>query len=293
MRLCHNLVKIKNKRSRTWLVPKIFSLQLTLKGILLCVCIFFLSTPAHGIEGLSGSTWGNLTQSVNGLTGSGAQGWIKQGVDWFSLPDGILFDTYVEYRFQARTKQQQYYNAHGPVLGLELKKSSFRLGLDYYWEVYPDWPGGVQRSHNREFYLTGYYNWDVKKLSNINTSKIVGLPGAVWFDLTYDINGLTGSGAQGWINQGIDWFTLPYGIIFNTYAEYRYQMQTKKKEYYNAYGPVLGVELKKSYFRFGMDYYWETYPNWPGGAQHSNYLEAYLTWYIDWDLLKMVKSQKE
>ncbi len=287
-------MRVNNKQiSRTLLAPMMLPRLAILRVILFCLYTLFLSTPAHGIEGLSGSTWGNLTQSVNGLTGSGAEGWIRQGVDWFSLPGGITFDTYAEYRFRTRTKQQQYYNAQGPVLGLEFKKSSFRLGLDYYWEEYPDWPGGTQRSHNREFYLTGYYNWDARKLINLTSSKIVGLPGAVWFNLTYDINGLTGSGAQGWINQGLDWFTLPHDIIFNTYAEYRYRAQTKQREYYNAYGPALGIELKKSYFRLGTDYYWETYPDWPGGAQHSNYLEVYLTWYIDWDLLKSVKSHKE
>ncbi len=36
---------------------------------------------------------------------------------------------------------------------------------------------------------------------------------------------------------------------------------------------ALGIELKKSYFRLGTDYHWETYPDWPGGGQQQTTLK--------------------
>ncbi len=261
-----------------------------MRSLLLCGFFLIMAKPAQGIEGLPGSTWGTLTYSPNGLTGSGAMGWINQGIDWITLPGDITFNTFAEYRYRHRTKQNQYYDAQGPALGLEFKKSFLRLGFDYYWEVLPEWPGGVQRSNSGELYLSGYYDWDLNKSSIINISGIVGLPGSIWAYLNHDARGLTGSGAMGWINQGIDWITLPGGIRFNTYAEYRYRHRTKQNQYYDAQGPALGLEFKKSVLKLGMDYYWESYPEAPPNQPgRSNYLEFYLTWYIDWDLKKLVK----
>ena len=100
-------------------------------------CLLFSSVPATAIEGLPGSTWGRASYDATGLTGSGFNGWINQGIDWVKLPGDIIFNTYIEYRYKAREKQDDYYNVYGPAIGLELKKSDFRLGMDYYWEKYP------------------------------------------------------------------------------------------------------------------------------------------------------------
>jgi hypothetical protein len=259
-------------------------------SVLLYGFVLIAPMSAQGIEGLPGSTWGILTDSVNGLTGSGGMGWVNQGIDWITWPGGITFNTYAEYRYRNRTKQNQYYDAQGPALGFEFKKSFLRMGMDYYWEKFPAWPGGVQHSNSGEFYLTGYYDWDLNRFSSINITGVTGLPGAIWADLTYDAKGLTGSGATGWVNQGIDWTTLPGGIRFNTFAEYRYRHRTKQNQYYDAQGPALGLEFKKSFLRLGMDYYWESYPeSFPNQPGRSNYLEFYLSWYIDWDLKKLMK----
>jgi hypothetical protein len=277
-----------NGRSFGFFSSRILSLRVIMRSTLLCGLILFFSPPAQAIEGLPGSTWGTVTDSFHGKglsLGEGGMGWINQGIDWVTLPGGITFDTYAEYRYRHRAQNKQYYDSWGPALGLEFKVSFLRLGIDYYWQKYPYWPGGVQRSNNREFYLTGYYQWDLNKSTGLNTSKIVGFPGAIWFDLTYDAKGLTGSGGQGWINQGIDWVTLPGGIIFNTFGEYRYRERTKQFQYFDAQGPAVGFEFKKSAFTLGMDYYWESDPELQG-VRKFGYYELFLTWYIDWDLKK-------
>jgi len=113
--------------------------------------------------------------------------------------------------------------------------------------------------------------------------EIQGLPGSTWGQTHYEGEGLTGPGALGWVNQGIDWTTLPGGVVFNTYAEYRFRLRTENKEFYNGYGPVLGLEFKKSIFSLGVDYYWERFPEL---SENSNRLQYYLTWYYSWDLKK-------
>jgi len=196
------------------------------------------------------------------------------------LPGDVTLNTYVEYRYRARTEQNIYYDANGPAIGLALKKSVFEFGMDYYQENFPRLN---KTSDNNEIYLTWFYDWDLKKSGVINFSEIEGFSGSTWGRAVYDTTGLTGSGFNGWINQGIDWVKLPGDIIFNTYIEYRYKAREKQDDYYNVYGPAIGLELKKSVFRLGMDYYWEKYPV---INQNSESFEIYLTWYYNWDLKK-------
>ena len=281
-------MKISGWRPPHVILPGVPLVQFVMRSVLLCGCILFFSARAQAIEGLPGSTWGTVTDSFHGngpALGEGGMGWINQGIDWVTLPGGITFDTYAEYRYRHRAHHKEYYDSWGPALGFEFKISFLRLGMDYYWQKYPSWPGGVQRSNNREYYLTGYYQWDLNKLSGINTSSVGGFPGSIWFNLTNDASGLTGSGAQGWINQGIDWTTLPGGIIFNTFAEYRFRERTKQFQYFDAQGPAVGLEFKKSAFRLGLDYYWESDPELQGN-RNFGYYELYLTWYVDWNLKK-------
>lgn len=229
---------------------------------------------SHAIEGLPGSTWGHLSHDTNGLTGSGAMGNINQGIDWSTLPGGIALNTYAEYRYRSRTKEKLYYDAEGPVLGLELKKSFLKLGLDYYWERLPELGENFQ---NREFYLSWYYDWR-KPMESVPFD---ALSGSTWGILTHDMDGLTGDGAMGYINQGIDWTTLPANVVLNTYAEYRYRSRSKQQDYYNTQGPAVGIEFQKSYFKLGMDYYWERYPELNTTSENR---QIYLNWYYYWDL---------
>jgi len=112
---------------------------------------------------------------------------------------------------------------------------------------------------------------------------IEGLPGSTWGQLTYEGESLTGPGAQGYLNQGIDWITVPGGITVNTFAEFRYRGRSKNKTFYNAYGPALGLELQRSPLKLGVDYYWERFPEL---SESSNRVQYYLGWYYEWDLLK-------
>lgn len=248
--------------------------------IILCGAVFAAPARAYELVGLPGSTWGQLTHDNGPLSGSGAMGNINQGIDWVKLPGDVTLDTYVEYRWRSRTRNKLYYDAQGPVVGVELKKSYFKLGADYYWERLVELH---RTSYDREFYLTWYYWWDLKRADIAWLKGVYGLPGSTWGTLTYDVNGINGSGAMGYVNQGIDWIKLPGDVILNTFVELRHRSRTRNKPYYDAEGPAAGVEFKKSFLRAGADYYWERYP---ALHQSSERLEYYVSWYYYWDLLK-------
>ena len=108
-----------------------------------------------------------------------------------------------------------------------------------------------------------------------------GYPGSTWGQLTHDVDTLVGSGAMGYVNQGIDWWVLPGGITFNTFVEGRYRLRSENKEFYNAYSGATGLELKRTPFRLGMNYLWERFPE---AGEQSNKLQYYLAWYFEWDL---------
>jgi hypothetical protein len=110
---------------------------------------------------------------------------------------------------------------------------------------------------------------------------ILALPGSTWGQLSHDDDNLVGTGAMGYINQGVDWIKLPGEITFNTFAEFRYRLRDKNNDFYNAYGPAVGVEFKKSFFKLGINYYWEQFPSLD---ERSNKLQFYLSWFYDWDL---------
>lgn len=255
-------------------------LQIFLVGIFACSLFIAATACAFEVQGLPGSTWGNVNHSTSGLTGSGGMGWVKQGIDWFIIPGDIVVNTFAEYRYRAREKQKTYYNSHGPVLGLELRKSYFTAGIEYYRERFPKLG---ETSRSRGFYGTWYYDWNVKSKKVRDLLGVRDLPGSTWGRLYKDINGLTGSGAMGWINQGVNWFTIPGNIIVNTYAEYRYRGRTKEKLYYNAHGPAVGLEFRKDFLRLGVSYYWEKFPEL---NERSNAAGYYLTWHYSWDLKK-------
>ncbi|MEW6683742.1 MAG: hypothetical protein AB1451_12590 [Nitrospirota bacterium] len=108
-----------------------------------------------------------------------------------------------------------------------------------------------------------------------------GLPGSTWGQASYEKADIAGPGIIGYVNQGIDWTTLPGDLKVNTFAELRYRFRENNKEFYNAYGPALGAELRRSPWHLGVDYYWEQYPEL---EERSNRFQFYLRWYHDWNL---------
>lgn len=114
-----------------------------------------------------------------------------------------------------------------------------------------------------------------------SASGIEAFPGSAWGRASYEQADIAGPGVLGYFNQGVDWITLPGELTLNTFAELRYRFRENNKEFYNAYGPAIGMELRRAPWHVGVDYYWERYPEL---NETSNRLQIYVSWYHDWDL---------
>ncbi len=142
-------------------VPRdVTTLRALFGGALMVFALAVSPENAVAVEGLPGSTWGSVSQDADNIEGPGAIGYLNQGVDWTTLPGGVVFNTFAEFRYRIRGGNKTYYNAYGPALGLELRKWSFHLGMDYYWQRFPE----LDESSNRlRYYLSWYYDWDLKR----------------------------------------------------------------------------------------------------------------------------------
>ena len=242
-----------------------------------------LSAPARAYSplGYPGSTFGDLTRNFDGLEGSGTQGWVRQGVTWLR-PKGIDLSTYAEYSWRMRTKNQHYYTAYGPGLMAALEKGPVSMGIEYSWLRYP-----IASRTTKYVSLFGlwYYSTDSYVLAGKKGGKHTpqALPLSSWGRLNYDLQGIEGSGSQGWVKQGADWFTLGRGWMLNTYAEYNWRLRTKSRNYYNAFGPSIGIECSKTPVKIGLEYLWQKFPE---DHISTRTFDLYLNWYFGWNLKK-------
>ena len=244
--------------------------------------LLFFQHPSFAIEGLPGSTWGEVSHDVDSLVGNGSMGFLNQGIDWVILPGGMTLNTFAEFRYRLRSRNNDFYNAYGPLVGMELKKSIFGLGADYHWERFPELS---ETDAKFQFYLRWYYNWDLKRaIPAFKALPVQGLSGSSWGELSHDTSSFIGNGIIGYVNQGIDWVLLPGGVTLNTFAEFRYRLRSRNNDFYNAYGPALGAELRKENIALGVDYFWERFPDLP---ETDGKVQYYLRWYFDWDLKKI------
>jgi predicted Zn-dependent protease len=233
------------------------------------------------IEGLSGSSYGSVTQDLVGSTGLGVSASIKQGIDWIKLPWDIVLSTYGEYKYSTRTSEKRYFDDSGYGVGIEFNKSVFKVGAEYFWDTLTQ---QNQTKITELLYLSWYHDWTKRIWFDDEEGswlKMDALSGSTYGKTTHDFAGLTGTSISGYINQGIDWFTLPGGITFNTYAEYRFSFRTKDTLYYNAHGPAVGLEFQKKPFTLGSNWFYQMYPE---RGIVDRQVGVYLRWYYDWDL---------
>jgi hypothetical protein len=112
------------------------------------------------VLGFPTTTWGKVYHDFDHLEGTGTLGWVSQAVEWFSLPGDVVFRTLAIYRWRFRSKNEQYFDAHGPGLGIELGHKTVDLGLEYSWQRYPKLNTSTNDWH---LYLTWYFGWDLKQ----------------------------------------------------------------------------------------------------------------------------------
>lgn len=241
------------------------------------------------IEGLPGFTWGGIAQDLKRDTGTKGTLTVNQGIEWVKLPGDIIFSTFAEYGYRNRTRDNLYYYARSKTLGLELERSPFKLGTKYSWVISPEQD---KTDLIKSLYLRGYQEWYkfMKRKLRKSWLKFEAFSGSTYGRITHDLDNRTGTGISGYINQGIDWFTLPGEITFNTYVEYRYSFRSRDNFYYNAQSPGLGMMFTKSPFELGIEYFWKNFTEQKVTEQRW---EVYLRWYYDWDLKSYINKVKK
>ena len=240
-----------------------------------------LSEVLSPIVGLSGFTYGAMSHDLQGATGTGASMVLNQGIDLVKLPWDVLLRTYGELSYRTRSKDFNYYDLFGHSLGIELKKSIFRLGAEYVSEQYTT---RNKLDTGPHLFLGWYHDWYkymYDRSEEAGWFNIQSLAGSTYGKVSDDLGGSTGTGVSGSIIQGVNWLTLPGSMMLNSFVEYRYNFRTRDNVYYNEHGPVVGTELQRSPFRAGIECYWEH-----DTERHllNSRVSVYLKWYYGWDL---------
>jgi len=240
-----------------------------------------LSKVLSPIVGLSGFSYGAMSHDLQGATGTGASMVFNQGIDLVKLPWDVLLRTYGELSYRTRSKDFTYYDLFGHSLGIELKKSIFRLGAEYVSEQYTT---RSKLDTGPHLFLGWYHDWYkylYDRSEEAGWFNINSLAGSTYGKVSDDLGGSTGTGISGSIIQSINWLTLPGNVMLNSFAEYRYNFRTRDNVYYNEHGPVVGTELQRSPFRAGIECYWEH-----DTERHllNSRISVYLKWYYGWDL---------
>lgn len=231
------------------------------------------AAPARGYAplGYPGSTWGYAGRDLDGIDGNATQGHLTQGVDWLRLPRGWTLETFGGYAWRLRSRNRTYFDAHSPYAGAMVYRGGLSAGADYVWHRYPS----LNETTGQPSLFAAWYARRPLRAAGRTA------PLSSWGRLFCDLNGREGCGSMGWVQQGVDWFTLPGGVTFDTYAALRWRLRSKNETHYDAFGPALGVDLVRGPVDLSLEYAWRRYPSledWSAGPQVA------LTWYFDWEL---------
>jgi len=248
-----------------------------------------LAAPAAAaIEGYPGDTWGRVSHELDESTGTGISFFVNQGIDWVELPGDIVVNTFVEYRYSKRTKDRTYFDAQGEAAGIDFKRSPFHGGVERFRE---DQEGLGTTSYVTRAYLSWYTDWYKYMRKRLDEGQSgwfnpVSLSGSTWGRVRHELDRTEYTTVQFNINQGVDWFTLPGDINFNTYFEPRFSYRSRDADYYNSLGPSIGMELQRSPFKLGTDFYREYFTE-----RHvwESTWRLYFNWYYNWDLKNLGK----
>jgi len=264
-------------------------------ALLLLLAASATSTPAAAIQAFPGDTWGRVSHELDENTGTGLSFFVNQGIDWATLPGGITLNTFAEYRYSRRTKDKTYFDAEGEAIGIDLRRAPFRFGVERFWErqTAQNSSSGITRA-----YLTWYHDWYKylrRRLAEDDAGWFNpnGLSGSTWGRVRHEVDsGEEATTVSFFVNQGIDWITLPGDITFNTYVEPRFSYRSRDADFYNTLGPAIGMELQRPPFRLGTDYFREYFTE---RKVWENTWRLYLTWYYNWDLknLKFGRGEGE
>lgn len=136
--------------------------------ILMILVVAYCLTLAPGsglaIEGLRGSTWGDLRWDLpdEGSDDLILRGWIRQGIDWKRWGNTLL-NTYATVRYATDTRSFDWNNSVGPGIGIGLDTHQWgigaTLGIEYLWDRLYE---SDRTERKTVVYMTWYSSWDLK-----------------------------------------------------------------------------------------------------------------------------------
>jgi len=261
----------------------------TVAAVLAAACA--ASPPAAlAIEGLPGSTWGDLHLDVpsSGSADLILEGWIRQGVAWARWGAGetdFLLQTYATLRYKWDSEGLDWNNYLGPGAGLALDLRApggplVSWGVEYVHQ-WNDRSGGSQ-PYTAPF-MNWYHWWEIRQRD---------WPGSTWGDLRWQIpnSGPSNLILQGWIRQGwvMSWWELgSQTFLLGPYLRLRYNVDSEGLSWNNTLGPGVGLAVDMDRPRgpllsCGVEYSWEKALRAAGGVHRAT---VFVRWYAWWDLL--------
>jgi hypothetical protein len=229
------------------------------------------------------TNWGEMTSDFNKVQGYESLGWVQQGVDWFKAPGDLTFDTFGGYYWMQRTLNQTYFDENAPYVGAMFSRGSWSVGGQYYWETFP---ALGQYTGDFQPFITWYKVIDLGKPSWLS-KKALDAPFSTWGRLEHDSTAIQGYTTMGWFQQGIDWFKLPGGIVFDTFGAFRWMERSRDQQYFDEVDPAVGFAFIRGSVYLNIEYDWERYPDIPETVEGP---QIYLSWYFSYDLKKLMQT---
>jgi len=111
------------------------------------------------IKALPFTTWGSLAYDLLNQDGSSTLGWVKVEADFLLLPKNFRAGVYAAYNWRLRTRNDYYYNMHGPSAGVSVGNGVMSVGAEYALSSYTE-----KRTDTKSLnmYFRMFQPWDLK-----------------------------------------------------------------------------------------------------------------------------------
>jgi hypothetical protein len=247
------------------------------------------SAPASAIEGLPGSTWGDLYWDVpsRGDENVVLEGWVRQGVAWRRWSVGrakLVLQTYgtVRYRWDSLGLDWNHYVAPGVGAAVDLalpRMPALTAGVEWV-DQWNTRSGGT--TPYAAVFVDWYHAWELSRGD---------WPGSTWGDIRWQLpsDAREDLVAEGWVRQGVvlqRWRWDPRALVLGPYVRVRWKLDTLGLDWNNYAGPGVGLGLDLDGVKgfqpgVGVEYAWERNLA-SSGSVHR--VELVARWYGWWDL---------
>lgn len=244
---------------------------------------------AAALDGLPGSTWGDLSWDLPGEGDRDVilQGWVRQGVAWRRWRAGeaaLVLQTYGTVRYRWDRLGLPWNDHVAPGLGAAVDLAAPRMpaltaGVEWVdaWHV----RSGSTTPYGALF-LDWYHWWDFRR---------GGWPGSTWGDVRWALpaDAREDLVAEGWVRQGLvlaRWRREPLGLVLSPYLRLRAKADTLGLDWNNHVAPGAGLGLDLDGVKglqpgVAVEYAWEKHLA-SRGAVHR--VDLVVRWYGWWDL---------